>query len=946
MPPSRSTSGVATCATSTLAVGSHSVVATYGGRSQRRTLRSPTVFALRAPTNLTATLQANPAGGVQVSLGFTDNLAIETGFEIQRSTDGVTFTHLATAPLRAGTGAVTFVDTTVTYGTTYTYRVADITSFGNSPFTNTAQVIVPAQPLAPSALTAANGANQGSQRRVVLTWVDNASNETGFTVQRATNAAFTTGVVNTAVAANAQTVTVSGLARNTSYYFRIRANNGAIVSSGWSDATPVSDHYQPVIRTSSHPTPATGRRRVTNARARAVGAAGRLDRNGAHGGRSQAHRARPVVRSPLRAMLLALIASSLVLPASSLMTPGVHAAVPRVVIVVGPAGPATGRYRADGDEAARVARSKGATVTTVYSPDATWPTVKAALQGASIVVYMGHGNGFPSRYGRILTKRTKDGLGLNPVAGVDDVAHQYFGEAYLIRNVRLAPHAVVLLHHLCYASGNSEPGLPEGDLQTGQQRVDNMAAGWLAAGADAVLADAYGHPAHYVGRILAGRSTIEAIWRMAPTAQHHVLAFPSSRTPGMTALMDPTRKSSGFYRSLVVRAQMSADEVAAGAALIGGSVAPSIARPQASGGTPAVSQVTLEGRPIAGAELDLSIVLQDDTGATADAPRVGIRWDPIVLDSPAALARPASEGVAEPPTPGPSAPRERASPSPATGKPGGRGPAAGRPGPSTQPSSMRETGPASQAEPLPSTEDPAMPGQPSPSDGVLRDAEPSGQAAPVGMPTVPALIAAEVMGEVVAVVDVKRAQGRLTAKVESPGAPGLYRLVTSLHDADGVVVPEPPGRPIPTLLVRVMGPLSAIVAAYSHLEVRAGAVVDLPVAVMNSGIVPWVTPRAMPATGDLREGGRSYPTALLIGYWLPLDRWASSREVFAVQTTVDPAPGDTDTVSLGATAPDRPGEYLVVLDVMSAVYGSLTAAGSDPVVIRVSVVPRGAVGGP
>lgn len=203
---------------------------------------SPTVFALRAPTNLTATLQANPAGGVQVGLGFTDNLAVETGFAIERSIDGVTFSSIATAPARAGTGAVTFVDTTVTYGTTYTYRVADITPFGNSPYTNTAQVIVPAQPLAPTALTAANGANQGSQRRVVLTWGDNANNETGFTVQRATDAAFTTGVANTAVAANATTTTISGLTRNTNYYFRIRANNGTVVSSGWVTATPLPIH--------------------------------------------------------------------------------------------------------------------------------------------------------------------------------------------------------------------------------------------------------------------------------------------------------------------------------------------------------------------------------------------------------------------------------------------------------------------------------------------------------------------------------------------------------------------------------------------------------------------------------------------------------------------------------------------------------------------------------
>lgn len=142
-----------------------------------------------------------------------------------------------------------------------------------------------------------------------------------------------------------------------------------------------------------------------------------------------------------------------------------------------------------------------------------------------------------------------------------------------------------------------------------------------------------------------------------------------------------------------------------------------------------------------------------------------------------------------------------------------------------------------------------------------------------------------------------------------------------------------------------MGPLSAIVGATSHIEVKAGAAVDLPVAVMNSGTVPWVTIGSPPAVGDRRAGGGSRPTALLVGYWLSLDPSASSREILAVQATIDPAPGDTARVSLESTAPDRPGEYLVVLDVMSAIDGSLIAAGGEPVVIRVSVLPRGAPDG-
>ena len=85
------------------------------------------------------------------------------------------------------------------------------------------------------------------------------------------------------------------------------------------------------------------------------------------------------------------------------------------------------------------------------------------MTGASIVVYLGHGNGWPSRYRDALYPPTQNGFGLNPVAGGDDGAHQYFGEAS-VDDLQLAPNAVVLLSHLCYASGNTEPGLAEGTL--------------------------------------------------------------------------------------------------------------------------------------------------------------------------------------------------------------------------------------------------------------------------------------------------------------------------------------------------------------------------------------------------------------------------------------------------------------------------------------------------
>ena len=146
---------------------------------------------------------------VQVSLGWTDNTPNETGFAVQRSTDGVTFTPLATAPAHAGTGAMTFVDTSVTFGTTYTYRVAANTAAGQSGFSNTAQVVVPAVPAAPSSRHGRQRRQRQRQQPLASSspGPTTATNETGFTVQRATNAGFTAGLTTTNVAANATALT-------------------------------------------------------------------------------------------------------------------------------------------------------------------------------------------------------------------------------------------------------------------------------------------------------------------------------------------------------------------------------------------------------------------------------------------------------------------------------------------------------------------------------------------------------------------------------------------------------------------------------------------------------------------------------------------------------------------------------------------------------------------
>ncbi|MEP7134635.1 MAG: multicopper oxidase domain-containing protein [Chloroflexota bacterium] len=198
-----------------------------------------------APNNAVATLQAGP----QIRVTFNDNANNEAGFVLERSDNGGAFAVLANLGVRAGTGSVAYTDTAIQTGHTYQYRVKATNAAGSSAYATTAVVTVPAMPAAPSNFTAANGANSNNNRSVVLTWRDNSTNETGFTIERATNSTFTNGYTATNFAGSATTgtrsLTVTGLNRGTNYYFRIRANNGTILFSGWVNATPLPIRTNP-----------------------------------------------------------------------------------------------------------------------------------------------------------------------------------------------------------------------------------------------------------------------------------------------------------------------------------------------------------------------------------------------------------------------------------------------------------------------------------------------------------------------------------------------------------------------------------------------------------------------------------------------------------------------------------------------------------------------------
>lgn len=226
---------------------------------------------------------------------------------------------------------------------------------------------------------------------------------------------------------------------------------------------------------------------------------------------------------------------------------------PKVAIIVGATGTVTPTYRAYADQLYAEAVKYTSNVVRVYSPSATWANVRSAVNGASVIVYLGHGNGWPSPYGNDAAYTTKDGFGLNYDANGDgkttDSELKYYGEPS-IRTLTPAPNAVVLLFHLCYASGNSEPGQPDPTLAVARQRADNYATAFQAMGARAVIAIGHSHDPYYIRALFTMRESIRDYFLNAPDYHGHLLESASARTPGRTVLLDPDQATPwGFWRS-------------------------------------------------------------------------------------------------------------------------------------------------------------------------------------------------------------------------------------------------------------------------------------------------------------------------------------------------------------------------------------------------------------
>jgi hypothetical protein len=208
----------------------------FGGSLPSATANA-TTQAATAPTAPTGVSASASTTAVAVTITWTDASSNETGFYVYRNTSNTTTG--ATLLSTLGAGVQTYTDNATNnpsappaIGTVYYYWVSAYNGVGESSKTAASQnatggVTTLNVPAAPTSLTATST----STTQINLAWTDNATNETGYVVDRATSpgSGFWSQIATLSAGANSYSNT--GLTESTQYEYRVYATNAAGNSS-------------------------------------------------------------------------------------------------------------------------------------------------------------------------------------------------------------------------------------------------------------------------------------------------------------------------------------------------------------------------------------------------------------------------------------------------------------------------------------------------------------------------------------------------------------------------------------------------------------------------------------------------------------------------------------------------------------------------------------------
>ncbi len=204
----------------------------FGGSLPSATANA-TTQAATAPTAPTGVSASASTTAVAVTITWTDASTDETGFYVYRNTTNTTTG--ATLLSTLGAGVQTYTDNATNnpsappaIGTVYFYWVSAYNGVGESSKTAASQnatggVTTLNVPAAPTSLTA----TATSTTQINLAWTDNATNETGYTVERRSPAGSGSYSTVTTLSAGANSFSNTGLTESTQYEYRVYATNAA-----------------------------------------------------------------------------------------------------------------------------------------------------------------------------------------------------------------------------------------------------------------------------------------------------------------------------------------------------------------------------------------------------------------------------------------------------------------------------------------------------------------------------------------------------------------------------------------------------------------------------------------------------------------------------------------------------------------------------------------------
>jgi hypothetical protein len=181
----------------------------YGGPAAPLNVRADTVLSFSS-----------------VELEWNQNGTDATGYEIERSLDGINFTVITTT----GANATSYIDTGLNANTIYYYRIRAVNAAGQSlPVTVETYTGIPP---APSNLQVSKNSSGAK-----LTWTDNSVNETGFNIFRSTDGVNFVQVGW--VPPSTTTFTDTTVTTGTTYSYQVQAS-GTLAPSGFSNTVTIT----------------------------------------------------------------------------------------------------------------------------------------------------------------------------------------------------------------------------------------------------------------------------------------------------------------------------------------------------------------------------------------------------------------------------------------------------------------------------------------------------------------------------------------------------------------------------------------------------------------------------------------------------------------------------------------------------------------------------------